>query len=165
MGPIVADIGVRTFSQVNSTLSQLTGVPINDPTVNPTYISVQQQLPSVPTLEAFSAANQVGTAQLAIQYCNTMVKNSTLAQQMFGVTLSATTYPAQTNTITSALAARVLGGGSLPSQPALSTVTTELSSLITTLCSSSACNNLPRVQAVTAAACAAAFGSADMSIN
>jgi Concanavalin A-like lectin/glucanases superfamily len=165
MGPIVADIGVRTFSQVNSTLSQLTGVSITDPTVTPTYISVQQQLPSVPTLEAFSAANQVGTAQLAIQYCNTMVKNSTLAQQMFGVTLSATTYPAQTNVITSALAARVLGGGSLPSQPALSTVTTELGSLITTLCSSSACNNLPRVQAVTAAACAAAFGSADMSIN
>ena len=165
LGPIVADVGVRTFSQVNSTLSQLTGVPVTDPTVSPTYLSVQQQLPSVPTLESFSAANQVGTAQLAIQYCSTMVKNSTLATQMFGVTLSATTYPAQTNVITSALAARVLGGGSLPSQPALSTVTTELGNLITTLCSSSACNNLPRVQAVTAAACAAAFGSADMSIN
>jgi Concanavalin A-like lectin/glucanases superfamily len=166
LGPIVADVGVRTFSQVNSTLSQLTGVQITDPTVNPTYVSVQQQLPSVPTLEAFSAANQVGTAQLAIQYCSTMVKNPTLAAQMFpGVTFSATTYPAQTNLVTSALAARVLGGGSLPSQPALSTVTTELGNLITVLCSSSACNNLARVQAVTAAACAAAFGSADMSIN
>jgi Concanavalin A-like lectin/glucanases superfamily len=165
MGPIVADVGVRTFSQVNSTLSQLTGVPITDPTVNPAYLSVQQQLPSVPTLEAFSAASQVGTAQLAIQYCSAMVKNSTLATQMLGVTLSATTYPAQTNVITNALAAKVLGGGSLPSQPAMSTVTTELGNLITTLCASSACNNLPRVQAVTAAACAAAFGSADMSIN
>jgi hypothetical protein len=27
LGPVVADVGVRTFAQVNSTLSQLTGVP------------------------------------------------------------------------------------------------------------------------------------------
>jgi hypothetical protein len=167
MGPIVADIGVRTFAQVNSTLSQLTGVPVTNATVSATYQSVQQQLPSVPTLEAFSAANQVGTAQLAIQYCSTMVNTPSLAAQMFpGVTFNASTYPAQTNLVTSALAARVLGGGSLPSQPALSTVTTELGSLIGVLCGGpSPCNNTPRVLAVTAAACAAAFGSADMSIN
>ena len=167
MGPIVADVGVRTFAQVNSTLSQLTGVPVTNATVNATYQTVQQQLPSVPTLEAFSAANQVGTAQLAIQYCSTMVNNPTLAQQMFpGVTFGPSTYPAQTNLVTSALAARVLGGGSLPSQPALSTVTTELGNLIGVLCSgTSPCNNTARVMAVTAAACAAAFGSADMSIN
>jgi len=78
-----------------------------------------------------------------------------LAQQMFpGVTFNATTYPAQTNLVTSALAARVLGGGSLPSQPALSTVTTELGKLIGVLCSgTSPCNNTARVMAVTAAAC------------
>jgi hypothetical protein len=167
MGPVVADVGVRTFAQVNSTLSQLTGVPVTNATVNATYVTVQQQLPSVPTLEAFSAANQVGTAQLAIQYCSTMVNTPSLAAQMFpGVTFNASTYPAQTNLVTSALAARVLGGGSLPSQPALSTVTTELGNLIGVLCSgTSPCTNLARVQAVTAAACAAAFGSADMSIN
>jgi Concanavalin A-like lectin/glucanases superfamily len=166
-GPIVADVGVRTFAQVNSTLSQLTGVPVTNATVNATYQSVQQQLPSVPTLEAFSAANQVGTAQLAIQYCGTMVNTPSLAAQMFpGVTFNASTYPGQTNLVTSALAARVLGGGSLPSQPALSTVTTELGNLIGVLCSgTSPCNNTARVLAVTAAACAAAFGSADMSIN
>jgi len=167
MGPIAADVGVRTFAQVNSTLSQLTGVPVTNATVNATYQTVQQQLPSVPTLEAFSAANQVGTAQLAIQYCSTMVNTPSLAAQMFpGVTFNATTYPAQTNAVTSALAARVLGGGSLPSQPALSTVTTELGNLIGVLCSGpSPCTNTARVMAVTAAACAAAFGSADMSIN
>ena len=167
LGPIVADVGVRTFAQVNSTLSQLTGVPVTNATVNATYQSVQQQLPSVPTLEAFSAASQVGTAQLAIQYCSTMVNTPSLAAQMFpGVTFNATTYPAQTNLVISALAARVLGGGSLPSQPAASTVTTELGNLIGVLCSgTSPCNNTARVMAVTAAACAAAFGSADMSIN
>ena len=44
-------------------------------------------------------------------------------------------------------------------------MTTELNSLIGKLCTTSACNTPARVQAVTAAACAAAFGSADMLIN
>ncbi len=74
-GPVVADIGVKTFAQVNSTLSVLTGVPTTDPNVSATYQAVQQQLPATPTLEAFSSANQVGIAQLAVQYCNVMVNN------------------------------------------------------------------------------------------
>jgi concanavalin A-like lectin/glucanase superfamily protein len=177
LGPVVADVGVRTFAQVNSTLAALTGVPTTNLVVSATYQSVQQQLPSVPTLEGFSAANQVGTAQLAIQYCNAMVSNAasnpTVAAQMFpGVTFNASTYPAQTNLVSSALAARVLYNGAPPSvqsqltsQPAASTITTELNNLIGILCTgTSPCNNTARVLAVTSAACAAAYGSADMSI-
>ncbi len=44
-------------------------------TVVTTYQAVQQQLPPIPTLEGFSSANQIGVAQLAIQYCNEMVNN------------------------------------------------------------------------------------------
>ena len=166
LGPVVADVGVRTFASVNSTLSQLTGIPVTNAQVSATYQSVQQQLPSVPTLEAFSAANQVGTAQLAIQYCNTMVNTPSLAATMFpGVTFSASTFPAQTGLVASALAAKVLGTG-MSNQPAASTVTTELTNLIGILCNgSSPCNTTARVMAVTAAACAAALGSADMSIE
>jgi hypothetical protein len=54
----------------------------------------------------------------------------------------------------------------LASAPAASTVTNELNNLIGILCTgSSPCNTTARVMAVTSAACAAAFGSADMSIN
>jgi hypothetical protein len=81
-----------------------------------------------------------------------------------GVSFNGSLYPANTSTVTNALAARVLGVG-LHSQPAASTVTNELGSLISTLCTTSACNTQARAQAVTAAACAAAFGSADMLIN
>jgi len=164
-GPVAADVGVRTFAQVNSTLSVLTGVPTTDPNVSATYLAVQQQLPATPTLEAFSSANQVGIAQLAIQYCNVMVNNPTYSSVVLpGVTFSGSTYPGSTSAITTALAARVLGS-SLHSQPAASTVTTELTSLINNLCTTSACNTTARAQAVTAAACATAFGSADMLIN
>jgi hypothetical protein len=164
-GPVAADIGIKTFAQINSTLSVLTGVPTNDPNVSATYLAVQQQLPATPTLEGFSSANQVGVAQLAIQYCNVMVNNPTyLAKVMPGVTINGSTYPGNAGAVTSALATRVLGTG-LHSQPAASTVTTELGTLISNLCTTTPCTTMARAQAVTAAACATAFGSADMLIN
>jgi hypothetical protein len=167
-GPVVADIGIRTFAQVNSTLSALTAIPTTQAAVNSTYLAVQQQLPATPTLEGFSSANQVGVAQLAIQYCNTMVNTPSAAAAVLpGVTINGSLYSTQPgiDSVTNALAARVLGSG-LTHQPAASTVTGELSQLITHLCTgASPCNgNVARVQSVTAAACATAFGSADMLI-
>jgi hypothetical protein len=176
LGPVVADVGVRTFAQINSTLSRLTTVPTTDAKVVSTYAAVQQQLPPSATLEGFSSANQVGVAQLAVQYCNEMVNNPTYLNAVLpGVTLSATQFSTQAgiDAVTGPLAARVLGSG-LASSPAASTMTGpynpstgagELTNLITTLCSTTACTNLARVQAVTAAACATAFGSANMLIN
>jgi hypothetical protein len=162
----VSAVGVRTFAQINSSLSALTGVPTTNSAVMQTYTTLQQQLPSDPTIESFSSANQVGVAQLAIQYCNVAVSSN---PALFGVTLTSSTFGANgtgagTNTVSSALAARVLGNG-LTTQPALSSVTTELNGMIVKLCTSSPCNSLGRVQAVAAAACAAALGSADMLIN
>jgi hypothetical protein len=173
MGPVVADVGVRNFASVNATLAQLTGVPVNNTTVSATYQSVQQQLPSVPTLEAFSAANQVGTAQLAIQYCSTMVSTPSLAAKMFpGVSLTAGLFGTQAGvySVTGPLAAALVANGTLQSQPAAATMAApngsgELDKLVNILCTSTACTTTARVQAVTSAACAAAFGSADMSIN
>ncbi|HWS65170.1 MAG TPA: LamG domain-containing protein [Steroidobacteraceae bacterium] len=161
----VAGIGVRTFAQINASLSALTGVPTTQPAVLGTYQAVQQQLPAIPTLESFSSANQVGIAQLAVQYCNVAVTTNSQAL-LPGITLSASTFqsPAGINQVTGALAARVLGTG-LNSQPAASTVTAELGNLITTLCTSQACTSLARVRAVTTAACAAALGSSDVLIN
>jgi hypothetical protein len=167
--PPVSDIGMRTFAEVNSTMSQLTGVPVSNAAVNTTYLSVQEQLPATAVLESFLAANQVGIAQLAVQYCNTMVNTPSLAAQMFpGVTFGPSLFASQNgiNSVTGNLAVMVLGNGQFASQPAASSVTTELSNLIGILCSGSApCNNTPRVMAVTAAACAAVLGSADMEID
>jgi hypothetical protein len=166
-GPVVADIGVRTFAQVNSTLAALTGVPITNATVSATYLAVQQQLPSDPTLEGFSSSNQIGVAQLAIQYCNVAVNTPALQTTVFGSALSAGQFhnnPAGISSVTSALASRVLGTG-LNSQPAASTITNELGTLIGELCTDNDCTTTAGTNAVAAAACATAFGSADMLIN
>ncbi|HEV7614438.1 MAG TPA: LamG domain-containing protein [Steroidobacteraceae bacterium] len=164
-GPSAADIGVRTFAQVNSTLSQLTGVSTKNPAVTATYLAVQQQLPSDPTLEGFSSSNQIGVAQLAIQYCNAAVSSPALQTQLYGTSLAANqfTTPGGVNTVTSALAARVLGN-SPNNQPAAPTVTGELTTLIGKLCATNSCTTLAGTYAVAAAACATALGSADMLI-
>ncbi|HEX4240560.1 MAG TPA: LamG domain-containing protein [Steroidobacteraceae bacterium] len=166
----VAAIGVRTFAQVNASLSKLTGVPTTNSAVAQTYLAVQQQLPATSTLESFSSSNQIGIAQLAIQYCNVAVNTPSLAAQLFpGISFTSSLYgstgtAAGANQVSSALAARVLGTG-LSTQPATSSVTNELNALIGKLCTSSTCNTQARVLAVTSAACAAALSSADMLID
>jgi hypothetical protein len=174
--PLVASIGVRTFAQVNSTLAALTGVTANLASVsaanlqaiNTTYLAVQQQLPAQPTLEGFSSDNQVGIAQLAIQYCNVMVNTPALmATVLPNIAIAGALYstPAGISSVSSALAARVLGTN-LASAPAVSTVTTELTNLEANLCSAATpCTTTARAQAVTVALCAATFGSADMLVN
>lgn len=163
----VASVGVRTFAQINSSLALLTGVPTSQADVLATYQLVQQQLPAVSTLESFSSANQVGIAQLAIQYCNSAVNTPSLqAKLLGGITISGSTYASSAgiNSVSSALALKVIGTG-LTSQPNASTVTNELNSLIGKLCTSQSCSTPARALAVTSAACAAAFGSSDMLIN
>jgi hypothetical protein len=170
--PPVSASGIRTFAQINSSLSALTGVPTTQSAVNATYRTVQQQLPSDPTLQGFLPSHQVGIAQLAIQYCNVMVNTPSLQAQMFpGVTFNASLFTnnqAGIDSVTGKLAAKVLGTG-LNNQPAASNLTGsggELDKLIGRLCGgASPCNSTARVLAVTSAACAAAFASAPMLIN
>jgi hypothetical protein len=172
--PPSADFGVRLFAQTNSTFSQLTGIPTSNASVVTTYQSVQQQLPETSTLEAYSSADQVGVAQLAVQYCNQAVTTTALTLPGVTVPLSGTTYSSSTGTnqVANALAAMTAGTAALPSgttlssQPAASTVATELENLIGALCTSTPCSgNASRVQAVTVAACAAALGNADVMID
>ncbi len=172
-GPVMADVGVRSFAQINATFSALTGVPTTNALVTATYQSVQQQLPAVNTLEAFSSANQVGVAQLAVQSCNQMMTTPALRAKIFpGVAFSASQFSSQPNVyaVTGPLATLAVGNGQLKSQPLATTLasaagTGELDLLVGRLCASSACNSTGRVMAVASATCAAALGNADVLIN
>jgi len=172
VGPVMADVGVRSFAQINSTFSALTGVPTTNAAVTATYQSVQQQLPSVNTLEAFSSANQVGVAQLAVQYCNQMMTTPSLRAKIFppNVTFGASQFANQAgiDAVTGPLATLAVGNGQLTTQPLASTLTGatgELDLLVGRLCSSTACSSTGRVMAVASATCAAALGNAEVLIN
>lgn len=83
----VSDVGLRTFDEINGTMSRLTGVLVDEPGVQNTFNTVRQQLPSVESIETFVSAHHVGVTQLAIAYCNALVENNALRTTFFETTL------------------------------------------------------------------------------
>ncbi len=85
--PPASDIGVRTFDEIDATLATITGVSQLDPGVQAAYTEVRQSLPAIESIEAFLSSHQAAIAQLAIEYCNSMVDsmvaNPTVAAQRF----------------------------------------------------------------------------------
>ena len=86
-----SDVGLRTFDELNATLSQITGVPQTNTRVAATYDLVKQALPAVEKLGTFGPSQQTGLAQLAIQYCSQMVETPALRTAFFGSTLNPNT--------------------------------------------------------------------------
>jgi concanavalin A-like lectin/glucanase superfamily protein len=79
-----SDVGLRTFDEINATLSQITGVPQTNTRVRDTYTLVKQALPSIEKFGAFGPAQQTALAQIAMQYCNVLVDDNTLRASFFG---------------------------------------------------------------------------------
>jgi hypothetical protein len=79
-----SDVGLRTFEEINVTLSQITGVPRTHTRVNDTYLLVKQALPAIEKFGTFGPSQQTAVAQLAMQYCNVMVDDATLRAAFFG---------------------------------------------------------------------------------
>jgi mono/diheme cytochrome c family protein len=77
-------VGLRTFEELNASLSAITGVPQTNARVSATYELVKQSLPTVEKLGTFGASQQTAIAQLAIQYCNVLVDDNTLRPAFFG---------------------------------------------------------------------------------
>ena len=75
-GAAASDLAVRTFSEINQSFSQITGVPIQ--TVASTYNTVVQQLPSTENISGFLSSHQMGVTQLSIGYCDALIEDSTL---------------------------------------------------------------------------------------
>ena len=70
----VADIGVRTFDEINATIATLTGIPVTNPAVNALFLQYKQQLPTVETIDAFLSSHQMAIAQLALTSCSERVE-------------------------------------------------------------------------------------------
>ena len=72
----VPDIGFRTFEEINTTMSALTGVSTTNTAVRSVYDSYIQQLPTVESMEGFLPSHQMAIAQLALTYCSELVDNN-----------------------------------------------------------------------------------------
>jgi hypothetical protein len=78
------DLGVHTFAEINASMSVVTGVPVSDSVVATTYAAVEQSLPAVPQITAFTASEQTAISQLAGAYCSELVGQPQYRDAFFG---------------------------------------------------------------------------------
>lgn len=67
------DFGLRTFEEINASMSDMTGIPTTNGNVESVYNDVKTQLPTNELAETFLAAHQIAVAQMAITYCSELV--------------------------------------------------------------------------------------------
>lgn len=173
-------VGIKTFEQINATLSEVTGVPRTNAAVSSTFEQVKQQLPTSPRIEGFLSAHQMGVTQLAVEYCNQLtapengLRNSFFAGFNFNAPAnSAFSSSADRALITSPLLASLLAheldsseGSELFDQPDPDEVLAELDGLFDIMQSS--CGNgcsAENTRTTVTSICAAATGSALMLIQ
>jgi len=178
------DAGLKDFAKINASMSKLTGVPLNNAVTNATYNTVLQQLPTLSSLNTFDAAQQIGIAQLAIEYCNEMMQSDSLRERFFGdpaaggVDFSQAISMDLDAQIADVLSAKILfnsGGNSLlgnPDQTQVRTLLSELRSNIVDNCDDSKtteneCDSfvMPTTQLFATSYCAALLGSALTTIH
>jgi len=176
--PPRSDIGVRTFDEINASLSTITGVPMSNTSIVATYDQIRQSLPTVEDVEAFLSSHQMAIAQLSILYCAALIDDLTLRVNTFpGFPFTsdvATAYPASQDLLLDPLLDRVLGTAAnfIGTQPDRTAAKTELEQLI---------NGIPidanrpglangggdqvRTRTIAKSTCAALLGSAAMLVQ
>jgi hypothetical protein len=155
----LSDIGVRTFDEINATMSAVTGVSPNNAKVKPTFDSVRQSLPATKDLQSYLASHQTAVAQLAIQYCSALIDDTTARGNYFpgfnfGSNLAS---DGDRDLLVDPVINRVIGNAK--SQPSQAAVKTELKALIGRLCTTTACGGSRTID-VAKAVCGSAVGSA-----
>jgi hypothetical protein len=168
--PAESDVGLRTFDELNATLSNITGIPVTNTRVAATYDTVKQGLPAIEKLGTFGASQQTALAQLAIQYCNQMVDTPSARTAFYGAALN----PAATGSATfgsagspnvanrdlviNALLTKGTNTG-LESNPDDTVISAELDVLIDKLVSGPTGSSANGTATVMKAACGAVLGS------
>jgi len=163
------DIGLRVFDQINATMAALTGVSPQSPAVSSTFASVRLAMPGVPSIDTFVSAHPVAIAQLAIQYCSTLVDDTSARAAYFpGFDFSASPAvafapPGRTIVLDSLISHMMRT--KLATEPDPTLVRGDLDNLITTLTACGSSCPAGRTPTVVKAACAALLGSAVTLIN
>jgi hypothetical protein len=155
-------LGMRSFSRINDTMAALTGVPLDNASVETLYTEIRDTLPATDELLAFGSAQQVAIQRLAVGYCAQIVAVPATCNSFFATTNCAI----QAGTRTT-IAGRVydnLFGTNLANQPDRAAVSTELVDVMNDLGCSAGCTAATARTALQAT-CAAALGSAAVTIN
>jgi hypothetical protein len=161
-----ARVGIRTFEEISATMANITGVPRTNADVAQTYERVKQQLPTKESVEGFLSAHQMAITQMAIEYCNALVENTSLRASFFpGFNFGAAPATALNTGGRTALISPLLSkavGTNLATQPLDSDIEDELNDLIDRLSNCGGSCNATRTQTIAKAVCSTVLGSATM---
>ncbi|WP_288993006.1 LamG domain-containing protein [uncultured Marinobacter sp.] len=157
-------IGLKTFDEVNASMSKVTGIPATQPAVAATFTTVKQQLPTVEDLEGFLSSHQMAITQMAIQYCDVLVSDTDRRSDFFpgfnfGENAGTAFDDAGRALIKTPLKENFVGT-SLSTQPADADIETELDALMGRLTTCGGSCEADRTVTVVKASCAAVLGSA-----
>jgi hypothetical protein len=168
-----ADYGISTFERVYHTMSSITGIPFTNSAVATTYQSLQQSMPSAPSIAAFLPSHQTAISQLAGVYCTQLVTTPAAFSTFFAgsgysslnaaLTQSASSYfgtgagnPTALASVVGPLVNNTVGSVAYPQEQ--TDMTTELNNLLVLIPTLPQASN-ETVSQATIAACSAALGS------
>jgi len=153
-------LGLRTFSQINDTMSDLTGVDANQGVVLASYNELRGSLPTSPGLLSFGAAHQIAIQRLATSYCGAIVSDAGSCDDFFG---ACAIDGAGKDQVASTLYDRFVGDN-LGVQPDRTGVTNEIVRAIDDLGCAGGCSGVA-AETVLQATCAAVLSSAAVTLN
>ena len=159
---ILPDIGVRSFSSVNDTMSVLTTIPITQNTVRNRYEELRAQLPASTDVMAFGAAQQIAIQRLAVTYCDRVRRTNSACQAVFGQSCNNIANAQDKQNRVNALYDRFVGD--VANQPARAETTAAVNTLMDGLGCANGCSDAVKDTALQAS-CAAVLSSAVMTIN
>ena len=153
-------LGVRSFSQIDATMSALTDVSIGDTAVQTLYTDVRDSLPTTANLLAFGTSQQLAIQRLATTYCGEIVANATTCSGFFGAcTIAAGAQGQIADTVFDKLL-----GTNLANQPDKASAHTELVKMMNDLGCTNGCTGTT-AQTALQATCAATLSSAAVTLN
>ncbi len=154
------ELGLRSFSQINDTMSVLTGVDANQNAVLASYTELRDSLPPTSDLLSFAAAQQIAIQRLAIAYCGALVSDTASCDAFFG---ACAIDGAAKDQVATLLYDRLIGDN-LVNQPDRAGVTTEIVSVIDDLGCAGGCTGATAETALQAT-CGAVLSSAAVTVN
>lgn len=154
------DFGLRTFSQVNDTMSDLTGIDPNQAAVLASYSELRGSLPSTSNILSFAPAQQIAIQRLAITYCGEVANDTANCDAFFGACAVDGNNKGQVSDV---LYDRFVGDN-LADQPDRADVSTEIVRMIDDLGCAGGCTGA-EAQTVLQATCAAVLSSGAVTVN
>jgi len=167
--PATAINGIRTFDQINDTMSTLTGIDKRSGVIGTTFAELRTQFPVSTNMASYLSGHQVAVNKLSLEYCDALVNDAQARAAIFGnfdfgATVGNALNATGQNAIRNALWDTMVGAN-MERQADENAFKAELSALLSTLVNNAANGDATRTRSVVAGACTAVLASSVATVH